>query len=274
MNCQQCQCRLLESLDPDSPGTETEAHLAECAPCREWRRRLSQIESNVTLLPVPSSQSRPGFLNEFLRGPSPTATLPGASPVPQRWTRWRVLATASGGLAAAAVLITCGILLGNWLSRSFQDRPIVLQAQKNLTEDKPSPLAKPLAEQMIELDMQLAQGDSPRQRLETLAKLAQSLQGESRALAEVAEPKDLQALARLYGKVVNDGIVARARKLPAGQRRQALDPIVVQLARANRETEELARKASPASAAPLQQIAATARTGDVQLRALMEEDTP
>ena len=94
---------------------------------------------------------------------------------------------------AIGVLIACGIFLGNMLSPP---------AKKTEPVTKASDGDKTLAGKLLELDMKLAQSDSPRERVETLAKLAQNLEGESRSLAKVAGPKDLQTLAKLYSKVV------------------------------------------------------------------------
>jgi hypothetical protein len=107
--------------------------------------------------------------------------------------------------------------------------------------------------------------------VETLAKLAENLQGESRSLAQVAGPKELQTLAKLYSKVVEEGLVQRARKLPAAERREVLDPILSQLMIAKKDAEEMAQKAPAESAIPFQVIAAAARNSDLQLRKLMEE---
>src|SRR5205823_5793347 len=115
-----------------------------------------------------------------------------------------------------------------------------------------------------------AEADTPRKRVETLAELADALHRETHTLAPEAPIKDLQDLASLYEQVIHDGVVPRARTLPAAERREVLVPIRTQLARVERDAERLAEKAS--SAAPLLQIAAAARKGDQQLRALMEEE--
>lgn len=275
MNCSQCQRQLLE----EQAGPEVEAHLAECMACRQWHKMLLQIESQVPLLPVPPSIRKAQLQDELIREaapapatmPMPRATIPmpvsapaPAAPSPSiiRFP-WRKLAMGAGGLAAAGVLIACGIFLGNMLSPPRNQN---LQALiKNGVADTT------LASKLIQLDMQLARSDSPRERVETLAKLAQNLEGESRSLAEVAKPKELQTLAKLYSKVVEEGLVARARKLPIAERQRVLDPILGQLMVAKKEAEQMAQKAAPESALPFQVIAAAARNGDLQLRKLMEE---
>jgi hypothetical protein len=265
MNCTQCQRQLLE----ENLGPEVEAHLAECMACRQWHKLLLQVESQVPLLPVPASPRKVQLQEQLMHRMTPLPeTMPLYVPTPPSrpfiHIPWRKLAVAGGGLAAAGVLIACGIFLGNMLSPPGNQKQLVVQL-KNKEKDKT------LAANLLELDMQLAQADNTRERVETLAKLAQNLEGESRSLAQVARPKDLHTLAKLYSKVVEEGLVQRARKLPAAERRQVLDPILGQLMVAKKEAEEMAQKAPAERAVPFQVIAAAARNGDLQLRKLMEE---
>jgi hypothetical protein len=163
-----------------------------------------------------------------------------------------------GGAAAAAVLIACGILLG-----------------LALTRHAPPAAEAPLAEQdllirLVDCDVRLAETGSPGQRVETLAELADALRREGDALRRADGGEDeLREVARLYAKVVREGVVSRARALPPAERRRVLDPIADRLARAEREAREQAARHAPA-AGPLLQIAEAARDGDRQLRALME----
>lgn len=271
MNCSHCQRQLLE----EQTGPEVEAHLAECMACRQWHKMLLQMESQVPLLPVPESPRKLQLQEELIHGPNlapetipfPAATMPISAPTSPSVKRnpWHKVAVAAGGLAAAGVLIACGIFLGNMLSP-----PAHKNGQQGLKKGEPD---KTLAGKLLELDMKLAQADSPRERVQTLAKLAHNLEGESRSLAQVAGPKDLHTLAKLYSRVVEEGLVQRARKLPAQERRQVLDPILGQLMVAKKEAEQMAQKAPAESAVSFQVIAAAARNGDLQLRKLME-DTP
>src|SRR5260370_10791833 len=115
MNCAHCQRQLLE----ENSGPEVEAHLADCLACGQWHKMLRQIESHVPLLPVPDSPRKLQLQEELIHEPVPAAaTIPLRPPSPRPFIRipWRQLAVAAGGLAAAAVLIACGIFLGNMLS--------------------------------------------------------------------------------------------------------------------------------------------------------------
>jgi hypothetical protein len=213
-----------------------------------------------------------------------------------------VLPLATAGLAAAAILIACGVFLGNYLARSLQsDAPApvakapkqssasekapgkqetpkektpVKQAPKEVKTPPEPPSTPALAARLLKHDLTLAEADTPRRRVETLAALADELQGETRALAHKADPQDLHALARLYEKVIREGVMARARNLPMDERRNVLEPMADRLDQTRRDAQELAREVRPASAEALQQIAAAAKAGTDRLRILMEEATP
>jgi hypothetical protein len=261
MNCQQCQRHLLSCERLDSQPPDVAGHLTECQDCRQWQRRLLQIESHVPSLPLPLSQGKEQFVQNFLED---RLILPVR---PVRWSR-RQRWTLITGVAAAVVLVVCGIALLQALSPP--DRQPMARTQPK----GPRISDKTLAGKVLELDLRLAEAESPRRRVETLAQLAENLHSESRALARVAEAKDLDALARLYSMVVRDGIIARARSIPAEERRDTLDAIAEQLARTRRDAENLAQDARPGAAKPLLVIAAAAQTGDRQLRDLMKEATP
>jgi hypothetical protein len=261
MNCEQCQRQLLNCQDVDHLAVELQAHLAECMACRQWQRRLLQIESNVRSLPIPASTAKQAFQQQILLGPISMAR-------PHR-PRWRWAAAGFAGLSAACVLIAAGFMLADWLSGPAPNSDIVA--------DNTGPQAKPqptLVSQLVALDVTLAEAETPRRRVETLAKLADSLHGESQSLAKAAGSKELDSLAQLYGQVVREGLVPRARKLPVEQRKETLNPIVSQLERTQKEARARAETAAPAAARTFEVIAAAAQAGDLRLRALMDEVTP
>jgi hypothetical protein len=172
--------------------------------------------------------------------------------------------------AAAAVLFIGGTLFVYQFFRPMtppgaQDRPF--------TEAVSAGTPAGLAGKLLEIDMHLAAGESRQERVATLARLAGNLHEESRALAPAASRKDLDKLAVLYKDVVHHGIVPRARALPPEQRRQVLDPIVNELARAAREAEQVAT-ARPTAAEPLLVIAAAAHEGGRQLQIVLQEASP
>jgi hypothetical protein len=293
MKCRACQHELLTAATPELPAHAVADHLASCAVCREWHRRLLRIESNVERIPVPASEVKERFLERLTNPVDPPAPLP-ILPLPP--PRRPLFGLATAGLVAAVILIACGIFLGNLLSRSLQREgpaPVVKAPEKppeKVTPKQPTPKDKtpapvdkapaappatpPLASRLLTHDLSLAEADTPRRRVETLAALADELQGETRALARKADPEDLHTLARLYVKVIREGIMARARQLPMDERRQILEPMAKRLDQTRRDVQELAREVRPASAEALRQIAMAAQDGTDRLRVLMEEATP
>jgi hypothetical protein len=254
MNCQTVRRRLLGSERPEHVSAALRDHLAQCAPCREWQRTLVQVEQSIGLLPVPRSAGKTRLLDRLAReklrpvhGGALTVAL----------SRSRTLAA---GLAAALLLAVAGW----WAWWAPETDPAVSRP----------PAADPLLASLLQRYVRLARTDLPRERVEALADLADDLQTRTRTLAPAAAAEDLTALAQLYERVVSDGVVERARALPADQRLNVLPPISERLARAGRQAQELAQEAPPASAAPLLAIAAAARDGDSHLRGLLQRETP
>jgi hypothetical protein len=233
---------------------------------------LVRIERHVPLLPVPSSRGKnrllAQILNEGKAGPAPApARAPAALPLPLP-SRWQNPQFRLAAAAAAIFLALCGVYLGILLSRGGNGND---EQVKGPDQEAPKvlPNKQPLIDRVLDCDVRLAEADTPRKRVETLAELADALHRETHTLTPAAPAKDLQELASLYERVIRDGVVPRARTLPVEERREVLDPIRTQLARVERDAHRLAEKAS--SATPLLQIAAAAKKGDQQLRALMEE---
>ncbi|HYT89295.1 MAG TPA: hypothetical protein VEL76_11370 [Gemmataceae bacterium] len=272
MTCDTCQRRLLASERPDAPRSSIRRHLADCPACRAYQRQLLRIERHVPLLPVPSSRGKKRLLTQLLgRKPARSASeepapAPAALPLTARWQNPQVRLVAA---AAAVFLVACGVYLGILLSRGGNDDQAT---GPDPNAPKVAPNKQPLLEHVADYDVRLAEADTPRKRVETLAELADALHRETHTLTPVAPVKDLQDLASLYEQVIRDGVVPRAKDLkdlPEKERRAVLDPIRAQLARVEVDARRLAQKAS--SAAPLLQMAAAAKKGDQQLRALMEE---
>jgi hypothetical protein len=277
MQCPTCQNELLAATNPGQPSPEAAEHLAGCPACQEWQRQLLLIERNVSRIPVPTTQTKEVLLRRLVSEPVPVRQ-PATLPLPRR--SWRMPAIAVAGLVAAVILIACGIFLGNFLSRSLRPggpaplakrrEPASTTSRKQTTTVRKGPAApapSPLLARILACDVTLAEAGTPRQRLESLASLADALQGETRAVAkEAGGAKNLPTLARLYEKVVRDGIVARAGTVPAAERPAVLMPIAERLRRTTREVREMAGRSGP-----LLQIAAVAEAGDRQLRKLMEE---
>jgi hypothetical protein len=126
----------------------------------------------------------------------------------------------------------------------------------------------------VNCDVRLAQADTPRQRVQSLADLADALHDQAKTLGHAAAPEALETVAVMYGKVIRDGLVQRARALPSAERREVLGPIAVRLAQVERDVEQVARNAGPTTAERLRQVALVAHQGDAELRRLAQGGTP
>src|SRR5262249_11987548 len=111
-------------------------------------------------------------------------------------------------------------------------------------------------------------------RLEILGGLADDLSGETRSLARVASPEDLDALARWFDGIVKKGIVDRAgsiaglHALTPAEKIELFTRLADKLGEASREAEKVAGESPPHSQPALKRMAETAREGQAKLREL------
>jgi hypothetical protein len=281
MNCEALHSRLLGSEKPDRLTAELAAHLKTCAACRKWQRRLVHLERNVALLPVaPAPRGKAEFVRQFVAAEleplsaereAPSESTNGVTTV-QTWKFEKLAAALRSSLQApratlnafpaparrriAAVLAASLLLLafGLWINSPTSP----------FTPKPPDPLLA----SVVERDLCLAAAKSPSERVETLADLADDLQGSTRSLINHGQPDDLKALAELYEQVVRDGIVAQASSLSPGEKARLLKGIAQRLADAGDEAEKLIKVLPESSAAPLNIIVRAARDGDRELRKL------
>ncbi len=270
MNCHRIRHHLLSSEKPDAPSENARRHLRGCAACRRWHVQLVRLENSLREIPTPQSEMRTRTMRQFL-AESPAAASGTGRQLPwlvrlspatvwNWWHRhdahWRALA--SGGLAAALLFVTLVILL--W---GPDDRSVTPVAKKKATD--------PFLARLFDRDVHLASARTPRARLEILTELANDLQIQTRAAVSGAADDDIVQLTDLYEQVLNEGVVAGARKLPAELRRQVLTPISERLAMIGVETEQMALNLPHSTAGALQRIAAASRQADGQLRAFVAE---
>ena len=278
MKCRTVQNRLLIAEDPAHPAEEVQAHLQACAPCRHYQRRLLRLESHVPLLPIPPSQVRAEMVRQFLAGSAPavSAVVNGTAadhPIPppilalrnspatgrRLIPRYRWYA-AVGVAAAIFLLIFDGLVLWNPTPSGKGHKEQAIQ--------------DPLLASLLERDLRLAKAGNPRDRIEALADLADDLQEHTRKLSHRAEAEDLRRLAKLFERVVEEGIVRGAPAVPAAQRPRVLGSIADRLTRAGQDAGSLAAAVPESSAPALRLIALAARHGGDQLRALAREAIP
>jgi hypothetical protein len=263
MKCRVVRRHLLHAENPAAPPAQVRTHLAVCASCREWHRRLVQIERHVPLVPIPATPIPPETVFALVQKAAerqPEAAGKSAPPLVTAVRRLRSRVVLSG--IAAALLLG---MIGWWALRGPQ-APV-----KNPTLHRP-PEVDRLVQKLLDKDMDLARAKDPRQRVRLLAGLADELVNETYALARVAEVDDLQELAALYQRVVRDGILERAQGLKGAEERRELRPIAEGLERAEVRARRLAEEV-PAAAAPLDQIASAAHDGRDKLSLLWGSET-
>ena len=212
--------------------------------------RLELLLEHLPVLPPPTNK-KADVLEELHTAGTLISTLPDATEKP---SSRRILAYA-GGIAAAVL-----VMIGAWLAlKPNGNKPAPLEAHRH-----------PLLEKVIQRDRDLARAETPKQRLEILAVLADDLAAETRSLARVANPDELRELAGMYSKVVNDGIVPRASKIPQNsmtpdQKKALLTQMSRKLADTQAEVEKLSNEVPPESKPALKKIADSARDGQKKL---------
>lgn len=287
MNCSVIRSRLLKAEDPSRPEEDVQAHLGECPDCAAWQRLLVQVEANVPRLPVPLSTGRAAAVQMILNPDAPATPVRHAPPKSAarrsskheapfavevekefevRIARPSVAAALNrppsrrhrlvvgAGVAAAGVLI----LLSSWWIVHRPGREAALA-------NRARPPVDALVARLVDRDMKLAAAQQPGERVQVLAEIADDIHGETANLVNHAESDDLMHLARLYHRVIHEGVMEQARIVPAEARDDILGPISAQLSRV-REDAETTEHAAPAYAGPMRLIADAAREASAQLQ--------
>ena len=264
MTCQSVQNRILALSDPRQVPGPLHAHLTGCPACLAWWNRVARLERMIAHLPVPPApdNKKAVLIDDLTVGPVITTV-----PALDRRSAWSPLAPRRAtpamkyvaGLAAAVL-----VAVGGWAVVRPSRTPDVAKAVAP---------KHPLLDKVVGRDLDLARATTPAQRLEILGGLADDLSAETRGLARVADPDELNDLARWFDRVVRAGIVRQAEQLPphalTPEKRAALiDQLSAKLADAGREADAAAREAPPHAHPALKTIADSARDGRVKLRAI------
>jgi hypothetical protein len=287
MNCQQTRNRLLALEEPaDVPG-ELAAHLDACAECRSWHRLFVGMDEALTRLPVPVADGtgKLAVLEKIRATPAPAkpapakksrpaaqtnhkpAPAPAAKPMPLNLEDDLPKKKRSLGRLAAqfwpAGLVAATLLVGvvAWLS---------------LRGGKPKPAdalpADPFLDGLVRHNVELAKTQTPEQRVAVLAKVADDINREMRDIARAdATGEDMQALAEMYRKVVQNGLIAQAKQVKSPQREAVLAKVADGLAQAGQKAEQTAAEAPQHSAERLREAAEAAREGTKVIRNLLKE---
>ncbi len=271
MNCHSIQNKILNLPDPRVIPAALLNHVSGCEVCRTWAKQAALLEGLLTQLPVPpaAGNKKNEMIDELTSG-GLVINRPLVAPARMSLAGsfFKLLdqnRTVIGGLAAAILVVLCGwwLLTGNG-EKSF---PPPLVAHKD-----------PFLEKMVRWDVALAKADSPSDRLVILSDMADGLSNQTRSLARVANKDELADLARWYDKVVKDGLVRQADKMPIAtmtlderaKRKEQFNALAKQLGEmaglAARMTE-IPEDAKPA----FQKIMKSAREGEQKLRRLAND---
>src|SRR5262245_4268565 len=152
--------------------------------------------------------------------PASIAAPAPVSGTPAPWAQKRRWLMIGGSVAAAGVLVAAGILLGNLLSGALrpEDNNVARNNDRPLTDtakapEKPEPKDGPrktLVDMLMASNLELAEAETPRDRVEELAKIARALHGQTAKLVRAGATKEMERLAALYARVIREGVVPRA----------------------------------------------------------------
>lgn len=261
MNCTVIQRRLLSSEHPEQPSAEIKSHLAQCSSCRTWLRRLVQLERLIPQLPLPPSMAKEQFLERLTdKGGrmKHDALVHPSSFVLHPFKKERGLRKLSLAFTLAASLLVFALAWWTW-----PHNPAVSPEMVWMVRSEQAKLEQRLNDSL--------RVDTPKERVLRLAKLAEEVHGEARALAGNSERLEQQA--RFYSRLIGEHLIEQARQLPPTERQAVLTDIALRLTAAESEAarfETQWKAAAPRSAAAFHRIALASQKGERDLRALMK----
>jgi hypothetical protein len=162
---------------------------------------------------------------------------------------------------AAALLL--GFVLGGLVvglgGRSVVERDPVTASSREIEAQ--------VVARFVEHNLRLAQSYDPTEQLQLLTAMAADLRQEAFRLARDGAPEDLPLLSMLHERVLQRGLVGRARSLPAAGRAEQQAVLLAQLRQTEAEVEELVRQMPPAVADFLRPIGEAAGNAARQVAA-------
>ena len=260
MSCDELQNLILALQDPMSPTADLLTHLNTCAACRSVQAQATQIDALIAALPVPSSAiARQACLNRVLEVGPVIQSVPVTISSRTRsgnhkpfaplasWLRgmnWQYPA----GLAAATLLA-----VGVWWAIPGKRGPAPEMAEKPRHQ---------LLTQEVDHYVKLSAANTATARMAIWTDWATDIGQESRVIHKVAQPEDMAALAAMFEKTVNRGVVAQAEKMqtvPPAERHAALTTAIDKLAVAMADADALARSAPTVTQKYFTRMSETAR---------------
>jgi hypothetical protein len=243
-------------------------HVAGCEVCRAWANQAARLESLLEQLPVPPApgNKKNEMLDELTSGDL-VFSRPLAVPARESFAGSVLKLIEQNKMVLGGLAAVIMVVLGGWWMLTGTVNITITQVPKTPND--------PFLEKINRCDVALMKpGIAANEKLAILGDMADALSNQTRSLARVADKDELSALARLYEKVVRDGMVTQADKMPAdtmtlNERARRKEQFTV-LAEKLAETANLAEKMAvpPDSKPALQQIVDSARNGEKSLRLL------
>jgi hypothetical protein len=254
MKCKVVRQHLLASAKPARPSAVMAEHLAQCAGCRAFQRRLVNMERLVSELPVPASTAKADYLQAVLH--SDPYARHEAPEVPWR-QRERALRKVAMTFAMAAGLLFFALVWYAWQRH-----------QNEVADLGGSPARENRLEDVVNFyDRGALLAAHPRERFERLTVIAQKLHDKAKERALDENFSEVSKLSAQYKILLEEGILADAPKVPAADRKELLGSVAEQFSRDASLANQLATQ-HPLMAKPLDDMAIVANNARSKLREL------
>jgi hypothetical protein len=275
MKCKEAYVCLLNAPRADALPPELIQHLYRCAKCRNRQARLLSLEQEVRAMPGPVES--PDARTSILARLEPRPLMPVVEPITGQMlappvdfatallNTWRGKAAIFG--TAAAILLVFGLAMG-WAVSSL----LHPDAGTPLAVNPPAPPAPApsgptdsVVGRVLEKHLALAETSRPGDQVTLLADIASDLRTEALRLAKEGPVEDVLLVSSLYERVVCQGVVGRAKTMPAEQQAALTAQLASQLERTAVESEQAAASALPGAGEGLRNLASAARAASLSL---------
>jgi hypothetical protein len=260
MTCDAIQNRLLALPDVRRVPDELRGHLDGCPACRAYLARAVRLDKLLATIPVPppSEETKAAFLDRATEAGPVIKHIPVVRRDSGTYLlddgRWKYTAAA----LAAAVLVAVG-----WLAFRGGDAP---PSRNDYTTVAGHELLTKTLGNVVTGEKALAKVDKPEQRMKAWENVTADLRAEIERVYRFT-PKDrddLNALAGLFKKAAEDGLLRQADavmngQLPADQRQALLRDAIGQMDRIEADATTFAQEAPEHNKLPLRKIRDTAK---------------
>lgn len=269
MKCKEAYVGLLNAPRADALPPELIQHLYRCAKCRQRQARLLSLEQEVRAMPGPVES--PNARQHLLARLEPRPIVPFVEPaIPQAMDSftWRGKAAIFG--SAAAILLVFGLAMG-WAVSSLLRPDALPPVAVNPPPPPPPTVPAPsgptdsVVGRVLDIQLALAETSKPGDQVTLLADMAGDLRNEALRLAKKGPVEDVLLVSSLYERVVCQGILGRAKTLPADQQEALTAQLASQLEQTAVQSEQAAADAIPGAGEGLRNLASAARAASQSL---------